>query len=287
MATALYGASSRPVRSRASRLRYARFPCYLLLFGVVVMAVAGSWQAPFDPYAQDLSRQLLPPSSTNWLGTDFLGRDVFSRVITGARTAIVGPLVIAALSMLIGNILGLVAGYFGGRVDAVIMRWVDLMWSIPNLLVIIVISGAIGGGYWTAVALLVVLIVPFDTRIVRGAVLEQTPRPYVEAAKSLGLSNPRILVLHIWPNVAGVAVANTFLVFTSALMALAGLSFLGLGVAPGTADWGLMIAEGRGQMFANPVMVIAPSLMIVLTAVCMNLVGDWTYEQLAHKGAER
>lgn len=287
MTLALRERATRYVRYPVLPRRYGRVFCYAFLASVVLMAALGSWITPFEPYSQDLSRAMLTPNSTNWLGTDVLGRDVFSRVIAGARTALFGPLVIAACSMVLGNILGLISGYFGGRVDALIMRWVDLMWSLPNLLVIIVISGAIGGGYWTAVVLLVVLTVPFDTRIIRGAVLEQAPRPYVEAARSLGLSKPKILFLHLWPNVSGVAVANTFLIFTSALISLAGLSFLGLGADPGAADWGLMISEGRGHMFANPVMVLAPSLMIVLTAVCMNLVGDWTYERLATRGAER
>jgi peptide/nickel transport system permease protein len=195
--------------------------------------------------------------------------------------------VIAAGSMVVGNLLGLLAGYRGGRVDAVIMRWVDLMWAIPGLLVIIVVSGAVGAGYWFAVALLVLLTVPFDTRIVRGATLEQVPRPYVEAAKTVGISDWRIMLLHVWPNVAPVAVANTFLVFAGSLITLSGLSFLGLGVHPGTPDWGLMLAEGRTLLFSNPVATLAPGAMIVVTAASMNLIGDWLYEQLSSRGATR
>jgi peptide/nickel transport system permease protein len=261
--------------------------CLMFLVVVVVMVVFGSLVAPHDPGAQNPTAALARPGGVHWLGTDSLGRDVFSRLIAGARTAFVGPLVITAGSALGGNLLGLWAGYRGGRIDAVVMRWVDLMWSIPGLLVIIVVQGALGGGYWLAVALLLVLTIPFDTRVVRGATLEQAPRPYVEAARTLGVSDRRIMLAHIWPNVAPVAVANAFLVFATSLSTLAGLSFLGLGVSPGTPDWGLMVSEGIELLFANPVVVLAPAAMIVLTATSMNLIGDWCYERLASRGATR
>jgi peptide/nickel transport system permease protein len=280
-----------PIRAAASRRRWriswVIALCFLVVGGVVVMAVLGAAIAPHNPTAQNLSAALAKPGGAHWLGTDSLGRDVFSRVIAGARTAFIGPVVIAAGSMLVGNLLGLLAGYRGGRVDAVIMRWVDLMWSIPSLLVIIVVQGAVGGGYWLAVGLLIVLTIPFDTRVVRGAALEQVPRPYVEAAKTLGVPDRRIMVSHIWPNVAPVAIANAFLVFAGSLVALSGLSFLGLGVAPGTPDWGLMLSEGLPVLFANPVATLAPGVMIVLTAAAMNLIGDWLYERLSSRGAMR
>jgi peptide/nickel transport system permease protein len=137
------------------------------------------------------------------------------------------------------------------------------------------------------VTLLIVLTVPFDTRVVRGAALEQTPRPYVEAARALGVPDWRIMIFHIWPNVSPVAVANAFLVFAGSLTALAGLSFLGLGVPPGTPDWGLMLAEGLQDLFVNPVAVLAPGVLIVLTAASMVLIGDWLQERLAGRGNAR
>jgi peptide/nickel transport system permease protein len=261
--------------------------CFAVVVLVVVMAALGSLIAPHDPNAQNPLQALARPSAAHWLGTDSLGRDVFSRLIAGARTAFIGPLVIAASSMLLGNLLGLLAGYRGGRVDAVIMRWVDLMWAVPGLLVIIVVAGALGSSYWLAVTLLIVLTVPFDTRVVRGAALEQTPRPYVEAARALGVPDWRIMIFHIWPNVSPVAVANAFLVFAGSLTALAGLSFLGLGVPPGTPDWGLMLAEGLQDLFVNPVAVLAPGVLIVLTAASMVLIGDWLQERLAGRGNAR
>jgi peptide/nickel transport system permease protein len=288
--------SELPITSGAVRVagirRTRRVPwmtgASLAIIGLVVaLAVFGTLIAPHDPHAQDPITGLTTPSAAHWLGTDTLGRDMLSRLIVGARSALIGPLVIAGVSTLIGNLLGLLAGYRGGRVDAVIMRWVDLMWAIPALLIIIVTASAVGGGYWLAVALLTLLTIPFHARVVRGATLEQVPRPYVEAAKTLGVSDRRIMVQHLWPNVAPVAVANAFLVFADALVALAGLSFLGLGAGPGSPDWGLMLADGQSLLFANPVAELAPCVTIVLTAASMNLIGDWLYESLSSRGVSR
>lgn len=284
-------AAPAPARAAASRPWWRRswviLACFAVVAGVAVMAVFGSLIAPQNPNAQNLSAVLAPPGGAHWLGTDSLGRDVFSRLIAGSRTAVAGPLVIAAGSMLIGNLLGLWAGYRGGLADSVVMRWVDLMWSVPGLLVIIVVAGATGGGYWLAVGLLLVLTVPFDTRVVRAATLEQVPRPYVEAARVLGVKDWRIMIFHVWPNVSPVAVANAFLNFAGSIGFIAALSFLGLGVAPGTPDWGLMLAEGEQDLFANPVAVLAPAALIVLTATSANLIGDWLHEQLSSRGATR
>ena len=260
---------------------------FLVIAGVLAMAVFGMLLAPQSPAAQHLTVINAPPSGAHWLGTDALGRDVFSRVITGARTAFFGPLVIAAASFLLGNLLGLFAGYRGGVADAVIMRWVDFMWSLPALVILVVVAGAVGSSYWLAIVVLIVLTVPFDTRVIRGATLEQVPRPYVEAVKTLGLPRWKIMLFHIWPNVSPIAVANTCLVFAGSLVTLAGLEFLGLGLPPGTPDWGLMLSQNEALLFTNPLATIAPGLMIVLTAIAMNLIGDWVYEQLTSRGAAR
>jgi peptide/nickel transport system permease protein len=258
--------------------------CWCFVGLVVLLAVTGALLAPQNPATQNLAAITALPSKAHWFGTDSLGRDVVSRVVAGARTAFVGPLVISVGSFLIGNVLGLLAGYRGGWVDSVIMRWVDVMWSIPSLLLLIVLAGAIGASYWPAVGILVILTAPFDARVVRGATLEQVPRPYVEAAKTLGVPDRRIMLSHIWPNVSAVAVANAFLVFASSLVVLSGLSFLGLGVPPGTPDWGLMLSQNEDLIFVNPVATLAPGVMIVLTATSMNLIGDWLYERLSSRG---
>jgi len=280
-------AAVRPRPARRWRGSWGTGACFAVVAAVVVMAVFGSLIAPQNPNTQNLTTVLAGPSGAHWLGTDAVGRDVFSRLIAGARTAVLGPLVIAAGAMIVGNVLGLWAGYRGGLADTVVMRWVDLMWSVPGLLVIVVVVGATGGGYWLAVGLLLVLTVPFDTRVVRAATLEQAPRPYVEAARVLGVKDWRIMVFDIWPNVSPVAVANAFLNFAGSVGFIAALSFLGLGVAPGTPDWGLMLSEGETDLFANPVAVLAPALMIVITATATNLIGDWLFERMASGGATR
>jgi peptide/nickel transport system permease protein len=194
---------------------------------------------------------------------------------------LVGPVVVAVGAFAIATLLGLFSGYLGGVVDSVIMRWVDFMLALPGPLVAIVVVGVVGGGYWTAVFVLVVLFTAPDTRIVRSAVLEQRPLPYIDAARTLGISKTRILFVHILPNVLPIILAYVVLDFAFALVNLAGLSFLGLGVQPGTPDWGRMLFENRNILFSNPIALLLPAGMIVLTAVSMNLIGDWLFERVA------
>ncbi|WP_157984118.1 ABC transporter permease [Nesterenkonia muleiensis] len=258
--------------------------CAAILLIFAFLSVGGNWVVPMNPHSQDLTQSISLPSRENLLGTDSLGRDILSRVIEGTSSAVSGPLIIAVGSFFIGNILGLISGYYGGRIDNLIMRWVDLMWSIPNLLVLILVAGTTGAGYWVSVFLLLFLSTPFDTRVVRGAALEQVSRPYVEATKTIGLSDFRIMLKHVWPNVAPIAVANAFLVFAAALVSLSGLSFLGLGAPPGTPNWGLMVAENQGLLLANPAATLVPAALIALLALAMTSVGDWIDDALRGEG---
>ena len=245
---------------------------------VVVVVLVVACLAPIflkDATQQDVLLGVTPPGDGHPLGTDELGRDVFSLLLAGATTSVLGALAIAAGSMLIGVLIGTPAGYFGGRFDAVAMRWTDLMFSIPALLVAIVVSGVMGGGYILAIGVLIVLFSPGDTRVARSGALEQAHKPYVEAARVLGLSSTRILGRHVWPNVAPLSLANAFLNFAFALVALASLSFLGLGVGPGSPDWGRTLAESRTLLFDNPWAAIAPGLAIIITAASVNILGDW------------
>lgn len=254
---------------------------------VLVWAVAGTLIAPHDPSEQDLSAALQSPSGTHLLGTDDSGRDILSRLIAGARAAVLGPLVIVLGAALLGTFFGLQAGYRGGWVDSVVMRGVDLLYALPGLLVAIVAVGVIGGGYWVAVAVLVLLTAPWDTRIIRGATLAQRSQAYVDAARTLGLSTRRIMFRHIWPNVLPVIVATSFLNFAYSLVILAALSFLGLGAGPGDADWGRMLADNLQLIRTNPLSPLAPGIALVLTAVSLNLVGDWFFERVSDRGRAR
>ncbi|MFT3864435.1 MAG: ABC transporter permease [Solirubrobacterales bacterium] len=259
----------------------------LFLVVVAVLALFGPALAPIDPSQVDVTAVQLGPSGQHLLGTDALGRDVFSRILAGARSAVVGPLLIAVGSMVIGDLLGLASGYLGGRVDWLIMRWVDLMWSMPSLFVVIVVAGITGGGYWVAVGLLLLFSIPYDTRLIRAVVLAQRNLPYIEAAEISGQGKLRIMLVHLWPNVLPVAVSNAFLNFPYALISLVSLSFLGLGVPPGAADWGQMLNEGRAIVYTNGWLLIGSAVMVVATAVSMNLVGDKLQERFADVGTIR
>lgn len=267
------------------RKRKPRPPALVLIAAciialVAIMALLAPWLVPHDPALQDLAKGITGVSADHLAGTDTLGRDIFSRVIYGAATALIGPIIVASGAFAIATILGLLAGYLGGWVDTLIMRWVDFMFALPGTLIIIIIVGVVGGGYWTAVAVLTFFFIAPDTRIVRSAVLEQRPLPYVDAARTLGLSKARILFVHILPNVLPVILAYVAIDFAFALVNLAGLSFLGLGIEPGTPDWGRMLSENRSLLFSNPAGLLLPAGMIIVTAVSMNLIGDWLFERL-------
>jgi peptide/nickel transport system permease protein len=261
--------------------------CGVLIVLVFFCAITGTLLAPHDPAAQNLLLGTSGPSGAHLLGTDDSGRDMLSRVIAGSRTAVVGPLVIAVGAGLLGTFFGLNAGYRGGWIDAAIMRAADVAYSLPGLLVAIVLLGVLGGGYFVAVAVLLVLTAPYDTRLIRGATLAQRGLPYVDAARTMGLSSRRIMFRHIWPNLLPLILANSFLNFAFSLVSLSALSFLGLGSGPGSADWGRMLSDNLSLLNQAPLTVIAPGIALVLTATSMNLLGDRLYELMSDSGKGR
>lgn len=250
---------------------------------VVLAAVLGVALVPQDPGQQHLLTGATGPSSAHWLGTDDLGRDIFARLVAGTRTAVLGPAVAALGTTLVGLVLGLLAGFRGGLVDEIIMRTTDFVYAVPALLVIIVVVGLFSGSYWVAVAVLVLLAAPGATRIVRAAVLAQRGLPYVEAARTLGLRDRRLMLVHITPNVLPTVVTSLLLEFSAALVALSALSFLGLGVPPGAADWGRMVAENRALLQLNAWSILAPALMLAITASAVTAIGDWLHERLERR----
>jgi peptide/nickel transport system permease protein len=249
------------------------FVALILLIAFFGQSLAGS------PSSQDLTSVANPPSSAHWLGTDNLGRDVLARIFAGTGTAILGPLIIASSGLIISSIFGITAGYVGGGLDSLIMRTVDFMLALPGLLVAIVVVSVLGGGYGMAIIVLSIFNVQGDIRIVRGATIEQKGLPYVEALRSLGIKRTRIMWRHLFPNIAPILVANFAIDFALALVALAGLSFLGLGSQPGTPEWGGLLAENQAILFSNPFAALAPGFVIVLLAVSVNLIGDWLYDR--------
>lgn len=234
---------------------------------------------------QDILSSGLPAGSPGHpLGTDELGRDILALTVAGTASALVGPVCVAVGSMLFGIVLGTLAGYQRGRIDVVVGRWTDLLLALPVLLAAIVVAGVFGGGYWVTVALLIVLFSPSDIRIVRAGVLEQASLPYVEAAQMLSLSRWRVMFRHLLPNVSTLIITNVMLNVAFALVAFSSLSFLGVGVPPGTADWGRQLSDNRSIMLDNPLSVIVPALLIILVACSVNLVGDWMGQRLSQRG---
>lgn len=264
-------------------LRRSRPPISVLvalafLTAIVVVGLVGQNLAG-SATAQNLREVSNSPSGMHWLGTDGLGRDIVARIVAGTKTAMLGPLLIASSGLIVSSVLGITAGYRGGAIDTVIMRGVDFMLALPGLLVAIVVVSVMGGGYALAIVVLSIFNVQGDIRIVRGATLEQKPLQYIEALRSLGIGRRRIMARHIFPNVAPILVANFAIDFALALVALAGLNFLGLGSEPGSPEWGSMLAENQSILFVNPAAALAPGLVIVLLAVSVNLVGDWLYDR--------
>lgn len=248
---------------------------------IVLVALLGTRITPHDPYVQRLLLGDTPPNTTHWAGTDTLGRDILSRAMIGSRTALIGASVVAIGAAVFAISFGLLAGYVGGRIDSVIMRAVDTMLALPGLLIAIVVVGVVGGGYWTAVLVLATLFIAPNTRIARSAVLEERALVYVEAARVMGIGRLKIMYRHILPNILPIVMAHVVLDFAFALVSLAGLSFLGLGVAPGAADWGRMMFENRSIMFANPAAVALPAALLILAATTINMVGDYLYQVLS------
>lgn len=257
----------------------------VVLLGIGVLVVFGPWIAPQDPLKQDLFNAGSGPANGHPLGTDSLGRDVLSLSIAGARAAVVGPLLIAAGAALIGAMTGLFAAWRGGIFDATASRIADLMYALPGLLVVIVVVGVLGQGYWLGVAVLLVLSLPTSYRLTRSVATAQVRLPYVEAARTLGLPTRRILFQHVLPNVTPTILATFLLDFVGALIGLAALAYLGLGAAPGAPDWGSLLADGQTLLNVNPWLSIAPAVLIVLTSGSVTILGDWLYDRHLQEAA--
>ena len=269
--------------SRASRPGWLRSPlvrnktylfALLLLAFIVLVAIFAPVLAPYDPILGDLGLSLNPPSSEHWLGTDQQGRDIFSRIIWGGRSTLLAALGVVVLSELIGIPLGLMAGYFGGRTDAIITRGLDVILAFPPLLLAFVTASVFGRGLENAVLTLSVTYAPLIARVVRSVVLVERETAYVEAAKALGASDSRILTLHIPRNIVSPILVQSSIDLAYAILDLAALGFLGLGVQPPTADWGAMLSEGREHLLISPNLAIAAGVAVMLSVIAFNLVGD-------------
>ncbi|MFJ1747216.1 ABC transporter permease [Streptomyces sp. NPDC088116] len=243
---------------------------------VVMVAVLAltPWIAPYDPAAQDLAQRLAGPSGQHWLGTDQLGRDVLSRLMYGGRFSVSIAAVTLLLSVVVGTLIGAFSARVGGMVDEFLMRVVDLLISIPDVVVALFLIAVFGTGYGTLIsALTIVGWTPF-ARLMRGLALEINSRDFIEAAEALGCSRSFIIVRHVIPNAMRPLTALSFLRFGHKLITVGGLSFIGLGVQPPDSDWGAMLLDAQPYMEQMPLLVMVPGLAIFLTALSVSLIGQ-------------
>jgi peptide/nickel transport system permease protein len=244
----------------------------ILLF--VLMAILAPLLAPHDPTAFTLGQQLRPPSPTNPLGTDELGRDILSRLLWGARITLLITLGAVLLSLVVGTALGILAGFRGGWSDTLIMRAMDILLAMPGFLLAIAIIAALGAGTLNVVLAVGVYSIPAFARVARGSTLSAKEQDYVLAARALGTPDGGIMWRHILPNVTPPLVVQTTLRLATAILTASGLSFLGLGPQPPTPEWGAMLSTGRNYITSSPQLATIPGLAILLVAIGFNLLGD-------------
>jgi peptide/nickel transport system permease protein len=256
---------------RRSPLTVAGLALIVLL---ALIALLAPLIAPADPLRQVLSTRLKPPSAQHWLGTDQLGRDLLSRMIYGSRISLLIGTVVVGLAASIGTIVGLIAGYSGGWLDEGLMRLTDVFLAFPALILAMAISGALGPSLTNAMIAIAVVSWPIYARLVRAQVLSLREREYVEAARSLGASPGRIVWQHILPNTLAPLLVQASFDMGSAILSAAGLSFIGFGAQPPTAEWGVMISDGRNYIVTQPWLSLFPGLAILFTVAAFNLIGD-------------
>lgn len=259
----------------------------VVLLPILVATIAPSVLAGLDPNSQDLAASLQYPGTEHFLGTDKLGRDVFSRIVFGAQPTLLGAVVVVLISGFIGIPLGLVAGYYGGRIDALIMRILDALLAFPALLLAILVVATFGRGLGTVVIALGVIYVPAMARLVRSVTLVQRSLAYVDAGRALGFSDGRILFRHILPNLVAAVVVQSTIDLAYAILDIAALSFLGLGQQPPDPDWGSMLSDGRAYLLQNAWPAMSAGLAIMFTVVSFNLVGDGLRSQFDPRERER
>lgn len=275
------------VSKAPARFRFPRVPFLRDLlrhkggvFGLIVLAIFtflalfGHWVAPYDPNASDMTALLSPPSNAHWFGTDVLGRDTLSRVIDGSRIAIGVAFISVSVGMAVGVVIGIIAGYFGGIVDSILNRSQDILFAFPTLLLAIIMVAVLGPGLVNASLAIAIVYSPRFARMARATALSVKSHEYFDAARLAGVSTPVILMRHMLPNVLPPVIVLAALSMSTAQLAYASLSFLGLGVSPPQADWGNMLSKARDFITVAPWLVICPAAALVLLMLAFNVLGD-------------
>ena len=264
----------------------ARLVFFLILAGMLLLVTVFAGQlAPYDPYAQDLAQSMLPPSAAHWMGTDRYGRALFSRVLVGAQTSIFSTLALVGVISIFGTVVGTLCGYYGGMVDSVVMRISDVCLAFPGLVFALAIAALLGGGVGNAVIALAVISWPKYARVARSQTLALKSTPFIAAARLSGCTSVQMIPRHILPNILGPILVTAMLDIGTMMMELAGLSFLGLGAQPPTAEWGNMMSGGRSMLQTYPWLVLSPGFAIFLTVVIFNLLGDTVRDYMDPKNS--
>jgi peptide/nickel transport system permease protein len=246
----------------------------LIILLAIISAIFSPFLAPYDPYEQDLPQRLLNPSAQHLLGTDALGRDLMSRLIYGSRNSLMVGIIALGVAATLGMSMGLIAGYFSGWVSTVIMGFVDALMCFPMILLALVIASLLGGGMRNVMIALGIAMLPGYARLMCGQVLSIKENDYVLAEHAAGASNMRVMLRHILPNCFPPLIVLATMQIGAAILAEAGLSFLGVGIEPPAAAWGLMVEDGRKFLLTNPLLSFAPGLAIMLVTFAFNMVGD-------------
>lgn len=270
----------------------------MIIFGLILIAFAAPFFAPHDPLKQNLARRLLPDVVTTIyailtgpaeqslfpqllqlnlefpLGTDNLGRCILSRLIFGTRVSLQAAVMVVSITSVVGTMLGVIAGYYGGIIDEIIMRIIDVLLAFPGIILALVIAGILGPSLFNLMLMMVLIGWTGYARVVRGAVLAVKEKEFIEAARAAGISDRRIIWRHVLPNVMAPVIVMSTLGMAHIILAVAGLSFLGLGAQPPVPEWGSMLNAGRAFMRTAPHLTIFPGLVIMLTVLAFNFLGD-------------
>lgn len=246
----------------------------ILAAALLICSIIAPLLCPYDPYAQDLSKSLQPPSAEHWLGTDRYGRDLLSRVIIGSQTSIYSTLILVAFMTVVGTVLGILAGLYGGILDTIIMRISDIFLAFPGLVFALAVAGALGGGVQNAIIALAAVGWPKFARLARSQTLAQKKQQYMDAARLSGNGTFKIIIWHLLPNIIGPIIVTAVLDIGTSMMEIAGLSYLGLGAMPPVAEWGSMMSGAREFIQTAPWVAFAPGIAIFISVVIFNMFGD-------------
>ena len=266
--------------------RRAMFGLFFILL-LVVTAIFADQIAPYGMREQNLSNALQFPNATHWLGTDDLGRDILSRMIYGTRVSLTVGVSAVALSLIVGGILGVVAGYYKGWIDTLIMRFCDILLSIPSILLAIAIVASLGSSLRNLIIAIGISNIPVFARIIRSGVISVKEQEYIEASQALGANDLRIIFKHIIPNVLSPIIVQSSMGIASAILSAVGLGFIGLGLEASIAEWGTMLNSGRGYIRTHYYLTLYPGLLIMLTVLSFNLLGDGLRDAIDPKMRER